>query len=125
MQGEKGKGDLAAGGKPTGSSPQAGHGACHLVVKITAASQVGQVPSFPQLDLTLGAMMLTSGLQVSLFPPPSPTPSSSDPQIPPSVLEKGMWGCHRPSLQRWLGVVLTALLTLVLSPSAPSVPLLL
>lgn len=47
-------------------------------------------------------MLLTSGLQVSLFPPPSPTPSSPDPQIPPCVLEKGIWGCPRPFLQRWL-----------------------
>lgn len=73
VQGEKLKGDLAVGGKHTGSCPQAGHRACHLVVKITAGSQVGQVPSFPQLDLTLEDMLPASGLQVCLsssFPCP-------------------------------------------------------
>lgn len=73
VQGEKWKGDLAAGGKPTGFCPQAGQGACHLVVKSTAASQVGQVPSFPQLDLTLGGnaahIWLASVSFSSSFPP--------------------------------------------------------
>ena len=51
--GEEQKRDLAVRGEHTGSCPHAGHWACYLVVKITAGSQVGQVPSFLQLDLTL------------------------------------------------------------------------
>lgn len=67
VQGEKWKGDLAVGEKHTGPGLQAGHQACHLVVKIAAGFQVGQVPSFPQLDSTLGDMLPASGLQVSLL----------------------------------------------------------
>lgn len=43
----------AAGGKPTGFCPQAGQAACHVFVKITAAPQAGQAPSFPQLHLPM------------------------------------------------------------------------
>lgn len=63
---------------------------CHLVGKITAGTQISQVPSFPQLDLPLGNILPASGLQVSPFPPP--VPSGADPQIPPYVAEKEMGG---------------------------------
>lgn len=119
LQGEKWKGDLAAGGKPAGFSPRVGQGACCLVVKIQLDARLARLPPSPSWTWLWRTMLLTSGLQGSLFPPPSPTPSRSGPQIPACVLGKGMWGCPRSSLQRWLDAVLTALLTLVLSPPAP------
>lgn len=65
--GEKGKSDLAVGGKHTGSCPQAGHKACHLVVQITSGCQVGQVPFSPQLHLTPGDMLPAPSLRLSFL----------------------------------------------------------
>lgn len=121
VQAEKQKGDLAVGGKHTGSCPQAEHWACHLVVKITAGSQVGQVPSFPQLDLALEDMLPASGLQVCVFPPLSPVPSSSDPQIPLCGKE-GDVGISQASPSEIVGFVLAALLIPLWSHSAPPAP---